>query len=243
MKTSIFSLILMLPVSTMAQTPGPPIPTLAVSGNANLQVAPDRAVIRLGVVRQGTTAQSAQDQANRAGQDILNALTKVGVMANQIQTSRLTLSPVYAQQRPGSGDAPRIVAYMASNVVSVTLEDLTKIGPAIDAGLTAGANQLEGVQFDVKNDLIIRELALRQAVTEARRKAEAMADALGVRLVEVLEVSEGGASVMPKYMESPQMFRAAAIDSIAPTPVSPGQLDVQASVNVRYRIAATSPQR
>ena len=241
MKTTILSLLLLLPgpLSALAQNPVSPPPSLTVSGNGNLQVSPDRAVVRLGVIRQGATAQSAQDQANRAGQDILTALAKVGVTANQIQTSRLTLSPVYGDRRPGSNDPPRIVAYMASNVVSITLEDLTTVGPAIDAGLTAGANQLEGVQFDLKNDLAAREQALRQAVTEARRKAEAMAEALGVRLVEVLEVSEGGVSVMPKYMEN-QVFmgRAAAAPDMAQTPVAPGQLDVQANVSIRYRIAA-----
>ena len=240
MKTTMLSLLLIVasPLGALAQNQEPAQPTLVVNGNAELKVAPDQATVRLGVVRQSTTAQSAQDQANRAGQDILSALTKIGVTADKVQTSRLTLSPIYAQQRPGSNDPPRIVAYNASNIISITLDDLAKLGPAIDAGLNAGANQLEGVQFEVKNDLPVREQALRQAVTEARRKAEAMADALGVRLVNVQEVSEGGVSVVPKYMETQQyMSRALAADAIAPTPVNPGQLDVQASVTVRYRIA------
>ena len=126
---------------------------------------------------------------------------------------------------------------MASNVVTITLDDLAKVGPAIDASLTAGANQLQGVQFEIKDDLAVREQALRQAVTEARRKAEAMADALGVRLVEILEVMESGVSVTPKFMDERAVFsRATAAPDIAPTPVTPGQLDVQASVHVRYRI-------
>jgi uncharacterized protein YggE len=239
MKTTILSLFLLAaPAGLLAQTQPEPQPSLTVSGVANLQVAPDRATIRLGVVRQSSTAQSAQDQANRAGQDILDALARVGVPPNQIQTSRLTLSPIYSQQRPGSNDPPRIVAYNASNIVTITLEDLTKIGPALDAGLNAGANRLEGVSFDVKDDLPVRQQALRQAVTEARTKAEAMADALGVRLVQVLDVSEGGVSVMPRMMEQREVFaRAAMASDIAATPVSPGQLEVQANVTVRFRIA------
>ena len=238
MKTTILSLCLMLagPIVASAQTSPLPPPALSVNGSATLQVAPDRAVVRLGVMRQGTTAFNAQDQTNKVVQEILNALGREGITANQIQTSRLTLSPVYSQQRPGSNDPPRIVAYMASNVVTITLDDLAKVGPAIDAGLTAGANQLQGVQFAIKDDLAVREQALRQAVTEAKRKAEAMADALGVRLVEILEVMEGGVSVTPKFMEERAVFSRAAAADIAPTPVSPGELDVQASVHVRYRI-------
>jgi len=214
---------------------GPPV--LNVTGSAQIRVAPDEATVRLGIVRQASTAQVAQEQTNAAAQAILNAITQAGIPKEKIQTSRLTLSPVYAPRSPETRDAPRIVAYHASNIVTVVLENLALVGPTIDAGLKAGANQLEGVSFGLRNDLPARQQALRQAVTEAQRKAEAMAEALRVRLGPVVEISEGGVSVMPKGdFGGMMMERAATMAMPPPTPVSPGELEVHANVSIRYRI-------
>lgn len=211
----------------------PPPPVLVVSGTAEVFVAPDQATVRLGIVRQSANAQAAQEQASAAAQEILNAIGKVGVPSSQIQTMRLVLSPVYAPRSPDSRDAPRIVAYNATNTVSVRLENLSQVGPVIDAGLKAGANQLEGVQFGLRNDLPSRQQALKDAVEVARGKAMTMADALRVNLAEVLEASEGGVSIISERVE-PFSARTALA---AETPVSPGQIQVNATVTIRYRIA------
>jgi hypothetical protein len=213
----------------------PPPPALVVTGNAQILASPDEATVRLGIVRQATNAQAAQEQTNAIAQAILGAIGKVGVPANQIQTARLVLSPVYAPRNPDSRDAPRIVAYNATNTVSVRLDNLALVGPAIDAGLKAGANELEGVQFGLRNDLPSREEALKKAVQEARSKARAMADALGVNLVEVLEAMEGGVNVVPlgeALLASRQTGAIVGLD----TPVSPGQIQIQANVTIRFRI-------
>src|SRR5499427_3972696 len=219
----------------LAQLPNiePRPPVLVVNGTAQILVAPDEASVRLGIVRQAPNAQTAQEQANTVAQEILNALGRAGVAANQIQTARLVLSPVYAPRSPESRDAPRIVAYNATNTVSVRLENLSLVGPVIDAGLKAGANQLEGVQFGLRNDLPSRQQALKQAVDEARSKAMTMADALRVNLAEVLEAAEGGVSIIADRVE-PLTARAAVAGE---TPVSPGQIQVNATVTIRYRIA------
>jgi len=195
---------------------------------------PDQAIVRLGIVRQAASAQAAQEQANVAAREILNAVEKAGVPPNQIQTARLVLTPIYAPRNPDSRDAPRIVAYNATNTISVRLENLSIVGTVIDAGLKAGANQIEGVGFALRNDLPSRQQALKQAVEEARSKAQTMAEALRVNLVEVLEVSEGGVSIVDR-VEPVFASRAAAATE---TPVSPGQIEVRASVTIRYRISS-----
>jgi hypothetical protein len=184
-------------------------------------------------VRQSPNAQSAQEQANSAAKQILSAVEKLGVPSTRIKTSRLTLTPVYAPRSGGSTEAPRIVAYTASNIITVDLDNLALTGPVIDEGLKAGANQLEGARFGLKNDAAARERALRQAVSEARRKAEVIAETLGVRLADVQEVSEGGISIIPRG-ESAGIAMLAR--EATPTPVSPGQVEVHASVTLRYRI-------
>jgi uncharacterized protein len=237
MKKVLFAALITLFLTTigLAQIPAASSPPfLVVTGNSEVLANPDEANVRLGIVRQAPAAQTAQDQVSAVAQQILNEIRKLGVMPQDIQTARLVLSPVYAPRSPESRDAPRIVAYNASNTVTVRLANLSLIGPVIDGGLKAGANQLEGVEFDLRNDLASRQQALKQAVSEARGKADAMAQALGVNLGEVLEVSEGGSvSPIPRFDSRVATFEAAQV----PTPVSPGQIQVSATVTIRYRIS------
>lgn len=223
-----------------------PIPALAVSGSGEARVAPDQATVRLGVSARAPDAGAAQQQVSRTAAAILAAIRKLGVAAAQIKTSELSLNPLYAPSRPGSGngnDEPRITGYQATNVVSVELDlpdrGLDRVGPVIDAGLAAGANRVEGVVFALRDEEPARAAALAQAAANARRKAAVLAAALRVRLDEVLEVSEQGTQVVsPRY----RMTMAMAAGAVAPTPVSSGQITVTAAVTVRYRIAPCPAQ-
>jgi uncharacterized protein YggE len=207
------------------------VPVLTVSGSGTARVAPDEATVRLGVLAQAPTAREAQAQVNRSAQAVLDAIRKLGVAPERIQTSGLSLNPQYAQ---GRGDQPRISGYQATNTVTVLLDDLAKVGPVIDAGLAAGANNLDGVSFGLRDDVAAKAAALAEAVRSARSKAEALAKALKVRLVEILEVAEGGISVSP----SPQPFRGKMMaEAMVATPVSAGEVGVDATVTLRWRIA------
>ncbi len=222
------STFLALPAQGQSATEKEPS-VLTVTGFGEVRMAPDEATVQLGVARQRETAQEAQGEVNAVAQEILNAVIQLGVRAEHIQTSDLRLSPVYTTRRSGSSREPRVVAYRASNMVSVHLEDLSLVGPVIDSAMTAGANQLQGVHFALRNDLSAREQALKEAVKAASRKAKAISEALDVKIIEVIEVNEGSVSVRVP----PQRFEASLA---AATPVSPGQLTVSASVTIRYRI-------
>lgn len=214
------------------------VPVLSVSGTGEARVTPDVATVRLGVLAQAETARAAQDEVSRTAAAILEAIRKLGVPQEQIQTSELSLNPVYGQQPPDrSGlQEPRIVGYQATNVVSVRLEDLSKVGPVIDAGLGAGANRLDGLFFGLKDEGPARAAALTAAVGEARTKAEALARAAGVKLGELVEITEGGVNV---FTPTFQKARGVAMEAMAmaDTPVESGQVSVDASVTLRYRIA------
>lgn len=207
-----------------------PLITASAAGESRRE--PDEATVRLGVVAQDRSARVAQSRANEIASSILAAVKRLGVEQKQITSTRISLQPIYAAQRPDQIEAPRIAAYRASNSVSVRLLDLSKAGPVIDAGLEAGANTLEGVTFGLQDDTRAREEALRQAAVKARAKAETMARALGVRLGPLQNVQEGGVDVRPV---PPMMIRSSmAAESNAP--VSPGEIEVGASVTVQYRI-------
>jgi uncharacterized protein YggE len=224
----IFALALLLLAAqrpeTASQPPSPPV--LVVTGNSAVLATPDQALVRLGIVRQAAVAQMAQEQANSVALEVLSAITKAGVAQKDIQTSRLTLSPVYNLR---TGDQ-KIVSYNAAYSVSIRLDNLSLVGSVIDAGLKAGANQLDGVQFVLRNDRPSREQAIKEAVQEARGKAQAMADALRVNLAEVIEATEGGVSVQPRML-------AQSVPVGTAPPVSPGEIEIRANVTIRYRIA------
>ncbi|MFL6234999.1 MAG: SIMPL domain-containing protein [Thermoanaerobaculia bacterium] len=240
LRLSMIALALAAPLAAQAPRPGGgseakdvETPILTVSGTGQARVAPDEATVRLGVLAQAPTAREAQAQVNRSAQAVLDAIRKAGIPAERIQTTGLSLNPQYAEGRGNQG--PRITGYQASNTVTVQVEDLAKVGPVIDAGLSSGANNLDGVDFGLRNDGPARATALTEAVASARLKAEALARALRVRLVEILEVAEGGVSVSPP----PSPFRgrmALAAEALPATPVSAGQVGVEASVTIRWRI-------
>ncbi len=222
------SSFLALPAQGQSATEKEPS-VLTVTGFGEVRIAPDEATVRLGVTRQRETAQEAQEQVNEVAQGILNAVIQLGVRAEHIQTSDLRLSPVYTTRRPGSSSEPRVVAYRASNMVSVRLENLSLVGLVIDAAMQVGGNQLQGVHFALRNDLSAREQALKEAVKAASQKAKAISEALDVKIIEVIEVNEGSV-----FVPVPQQRFEASL--AAATPVSPGQLTVSASVTIRYRI-------
>lgn len=214
-------------------------PVLRVTANAQTQAAPDHATVRLGAVAQAAEAQQAQEQVNQIMVRAMEAVRALGIEEKDVRTADLALFPIHEQPRPQPGrqdqpEEPRIVAYRASNTVVVDLSDLSKIGPVIDACVGVGANQLQGVEFSLKNDLEARTAALEKAVTDARRKAEALARAAGMQLGPIMELSEGGA-----YVQPPQPMyatRGMAMEMATPTPVQPGQLDIHASVTMVYHL-------
>ena len=231
------ALLLTLVATTMpglarAQTPIEES-VLRVRGSAEVRVAPDLAVVRLGIAEEARTAREAQSAVNNVGRAILNAVRGVGIEERNVQTVRLVLSPVYAPRGPGDTEEPRIVGYRASNTLSVRVEDLGLVGQVIDVALDAGANQMEGVSFGLEDDQAIRQQALRQAIAEARGKADAMADALGVELAAIISVVEDNVFVRQPVMETALVM---ARQGEAPTSVSPGEVSVSASVSIEYRI-------
>lgn len=210
-------------------------PNITVTGNGEVMALPDRAVIRLGVLAQAKQAAEAQQQANQTIRQALAKFRQLNIPDEKISTVGLTLMPVFSRQDPKKLEEPFepvIVAYQARNTVQVVSDDVTAVGGIVDAGIAAGANQLEGISFEVKDDLKHRQQALRIAVAEARKKADAVAAEMGLSIVGVIEVSEGGAQVFRPAMQVARSFAA----DLA-TPVQPGQLKIEASVTVSFRIA------
>lgn len=216
-----------------------PVPVLTVRGSGEVSAAPDQALVQLGAAAQSEKAEDAQQQVNRIVGAILKAVKAAGIPAENISTTELTLGPVYERTNRGPAEQanlPRIVGYLATNVVRVEIHEINNIGAVIDAGIGAGANRLEGLSFGLKDDTLFRKKALQQAVLNAREKAEAIASALNLRLVRILEVSEEGVHMLQPQFRTLRMNSAAAES----TPVIPGQIQVSASVIIGYQIESSA---
>lgn len=203
---------------------------VAVEGSGRATAPPDRAHVAAGVETRAETAADAS-RAN-AGQmaAIFEALTAAGVPARAIQTSNLSIAPVY--DRPDrSGGAPALAGYQAVNQVTVEIDDVDRVGQVIDALAEAGANRIHGVRFAIADPTELRDQARREAVADARRKAALLADLAGVALGDLLRIEERGVSRPTLAMEAMDAARSVA------TPVAPGEQIVSASVSVRFAIA------
>lgn len=208
-------------------------PTLTVTGRGETSIAPDHATLRVGAIAERAVAAEAQAQVNEIAQRILKALRDLKVPENKIKTASVTLSPVY-EQATTPRERPRISGYRAQNTLQVELDDFQRIGAVLDAAVSVGATQIESLNFQLKNDREARQVALRRAVEDARGKADALASATGLRLRGLREVIEGGVHLMYPRMEMGQARMAFGVDQS--TPVQPGEVQVEASVTLRYDI-------
>lgn len=216
-------------------------PTIVVTGRAEVARRPDLAVLSLGAVAQAETAAEAHTRVNQAVAATLERIKGLGVPPEQISTAGLTIYPVYAEQQPRREPVePRIAAYRASQTIRVELDDLNAVGPVIDAGVQSGANQFQGLSFELRNDAEAKEEALRKAAEQARAKAQSLAAALSVRLGQLYQVVEQGAVVpvmRPEFAGRAVMMAA----DVAGTPIEPGQVRVEASVTLTYLIGPGHP--
>ena len=200
---------------------------ISVTGEATVSAAPDLAQIDGGVTSEAKTAREASDANNAAMGKVLQALKGAGIAEKDLQTSRLSLQPQSAPNRP-SGPAA-IVGYRASNRVTVRVRDVTKLAGVIDTMVGAGANDVGGISFMVSNASKLLDEAREQAVADARRKAEIYAKAAGVTLGAPLSISEDGNA-------APVVYRKMAVGMAAAAPVAQGEETLQVTVSVSWAI-------
>ena len=225
-----------------AQAPAPefPVRAIRVSGVGEVRTQPDLATIQFGVETVGTTAEAAGRQNSELMERVIQALLNAGVERGDIETSGFSLYPEYAPQPRGAElEPPRIRGYRASNQVQVRTGELEQIGALIDAGLAAGANNLQGVYFELRNSETARAQALQRAVEEARAAAMTIAAALGVTLGPVLDASTNAEPIQPFFRGVPAPS-AAPLDMMGEaamvTPIEPGEQVVRAYASIVFGI-------
>ena len=225
---AVLALALVLPTSTASAEEAP---TLTMNGIGVARIAPDVAEITLGVVTEAKDAAKAHADNAAQATRVQNAVKALGIAERDIQTTRYDFSPVYDVKDNGRSVT---TGYTVTNSVVVKVRNLDNVGKVIDAALASGANRVDSLEFSASDPSAAKNAALADAARDARNKADAVAKALGVRIVRILNVYADAQPYNTPRNFMPMMMAKEAYD--AATPISAGELSFEASVNIAYVI-------
>ncbi|HXG85992.1 MAG TPA: SIMPL domain-containing protein [Pyrinomonadaceae bacterium] len=218
------------------QTSGRRLTTVTVSGDARVTAQPDTATVSVSVVTQNKNATEAQRQNAALTTAVLNALKRAVGNAAEIKTSGYSLVPqrVYRENQP-----PTITGYETRNSITVTLRELNRVGTVTDAATQAGANNIDGIAFSLRDDPQARNQSLSEATREALGKANALAQTLGGRVVGIVAVEEESGNPRPVIYAQ----RGALAATTADTPIEVGTLEINSRVRLIAEIEISGNPR
>ncbi len=215
--------------SALAQTPAPIVsplqPVVITQGQAMVTARPDRAFVTIAAESRSRNSADAQKQNAAAMTAVLQKIEQAGVPKDAVRTTGYELHPEfdYANGRQ------TFRTYLARNTVEVRLDDIDRVGVVIDAAAAGGATTITGIRFDVRNRAALERDALRQAVADARAKADAAAGGAGATIDRVVRIEEGGAPEPPRPM---MRMAAQAVERDVSTPVEPSTIEIHARVTL-----------
>ena len=207
--------------------------TIVVTGQGEVTVAPDLAILSVAVETTAAKAADAVRENATRSANVANAVKALVGKDDKVTTTRYSLDPRYEPSKRGEAGEPRITGYVARNEVQVETHKIDSVGALIDKASDAGANRISGLQFTLSNRNEPLRAALEKAGAEARAQAESVAKALGVQLKGVASATTSTAPVpQPRYFEA----RAMAMEARPPTPIEAGSVSVAATLQVTYDI-------
>ncbi len=204
---------------------------LSLTASAEVSAAPDIADIGAGVVTQAVEADAALRANAERMNRVIAALRRAGIPERDIRTTGLTVQP---QFRYEPNREPQLIGFQAANRVQVTLRDPKAAGRIIDTLVKEGANQIDGPNFRIANPDPLLDRARAEAVRKARARAEIYAAAAGLKVARITSIEEGTA-IRPVPM--PRVAMAAQMESAAPSPVAPGEVELTVSITMGFELA------
>jgi len=201
--------------------------TVTASGSGKALAAPDTAEMSFGVEATDAKSKPALDRATAAAEAVSSAVQKAGVKKEDVQTSGVRIEPVYEETERGK--APRVTAYRAIIDMRVRIRDVGSVGAVIEAASTAGATGIGGPWFKLEDDAEASDEAIADAVEDARRRAQAMAESSGKKLGGAVRIYETQIDV-----PQPNWSSRSAMYSAEQAAIEPGQLDVTADITVMF---------
>lgn len=217
-----------------------PETTLDISATANVKRAPDIAYITAGVNEEAKTAVAAMAAQAEAMTSMMNALKSAGVADKDMQTSNISLNPVYDYVEETDANGRRngkqvLRGYSASNQLTVKVTNLDGLGETLDSLVAAGGNTFSGLNFALEDASNARDEARRKAVADATARAELYAEAVGMRVSRIVNISESG-GYEPSPAPMGRMMAMSESADMASTPISGGEIGYSAQVNIRFEL-------
>ncbi|RWM79544.1 MAG: SIMPL domain-containing protein [Mesorhizobium sp.] len=213
-------------------TDSPPPPRIVVTGEGEAAAAPDLALLTLSVMREAKTARAALDANNDAMASVIAAMKSAGIKERDLQTAGIQISPRYnyTNKLDGSQEA-ELIAYQVTNTLSVRIRDIDKTGEILDKAVSLGVNQGGGISFSNEDPAATLTEARKKAVADAMAKAKTLAEAAGVSIGRVLEITDQNVAPPPIPMNA-KAFDAAR-ESV---PVQAGENSYTVQVTVTFEL-------
>ncbi len=203
--------------------------SISVGGHGEVQAVPDLATISVGVMTSSITAKEALAANSKAMNELMEVLKKAGIETKDIATSNFNVGPRYDY---GQGSQPpKLVGYDVSNMVTVIVRKIEGMGGVLDAAVSAGSNQIQGISFSVSKPDAMLDEARKKAVADARRKAEIYVAAGGFSLGQIISLTEGGG-----YQPPMPMAKTMAAEAASTPPIVQGEQTLAIDVNVVWEI-------
>ena len=208
--------------------------TISVSGTGQASAQPDVAVITIGVTTEAQEASEALTENSVQMTAVIDALKKGGVLARDIRTQTIYLSPRYEHPPvtpSGKQGPPELVGFTASNTVEARVRGLDGLGALLDAAVQAGGNQIQGIRFEIEDSSALLVQARDAAWADALAKATQLANLAGAELGPALTIQE--------FSSTPRLYEGvrAAFDMEAmAVPVEAGEQSVRIEVQVTWKM-------
>ncbi|AMJ62356.1 SIMPL domain-containing protein [Bosea sp. PAMC 26642] len=237
-KSILFAALLAISGHAEAQSrDAAPAEGIVIRTEGEVRLRPDLAVLQAGIVSEGKTAAEALGQNTPALARLVETVKAAGIAPADIMTSQVSLTPRMTQAPAPGPKPPRaatIDGYEARTGLTVTIRDLAKAGPVIDALAKAGANEMSGISFGLADESKAKDAARQKAAEAARGRAELHARALGVKVGDLVSIVEAEAEAPNRNAGDMRAFRMAA--GAAPIAIEPGEITVTSSLRTVWRI-------
>ncbi|AZO51498.1 MAG: DUF541 domain-containing protein [Mesorhizobium sp.] len=207
-------------------------PRIVVSGEGHATAAPDLALLTLSVMREAKTARAALDANNDAMAAVIAAMKSAGIKDRDLQTAGIQINPRYNYtNKPDGSQEAELVAYQVTNTLSVRIRDIDKTGDILDKAVSLGVNQGGGIAFSNEDPSAAVTEARKKAVADAMAKARTLAEAAGVSIGRVLEITDQNIAPPPMPINA-KAFDAAG----ASVPVQAGENAYAVQVTVTFEL-------
>jgi len=204
--------------------------TISVSATGSAEAEPDQARITSGVTTEASTARAALTDNNSAMTKVISELKSKGIDPKDIQTASFNVEPVMDYSK--DGQPPKLRGYRINNQVVVLVRDLGKLGTVVDDLVSAGANQIQGLVFEVSKAETLKDEARKDAIANALRRAKLLAAAAGAEVGQVLQISEETTPDGPITLAAPRFAKAQA----ASVPIERGTTTLEARVTTTWAL-------